>query len=189
MKKSAMSLLLATALIGSLLTACSGNTKNNDEIPAATETANPSPSPTADPEQPQEPDEKPITSFTDKIVKEMLEKIDQPGLYDLDLEGMKDYYGVDPEIVEEFTIKIPAINLIANEVAVIKVKDIKDIDTVKKGMEQRAVDIQSMFEHYLPEPYKNAQNYKIAAKGKYVLFLVSESADELEKAFKEAAGE
>ncbi len=44
-----------------------------------------------------------------------------------------------------------------------------------------------MFEQYLPEPYKNAQNYKIAVEGDYVLFLISESADDLVKAFKEAA--
>jgi len=192
MKKTAMSLLLVTFLLGSLLTACSGNANNNAGTPtatippASTDSTEASPSPSPEPEESQEPEDI-AASSTDKIVNTMLEQIEQPGLIDLTLEGLKDYYGIDPEIVEAFTIKTPAFNLIANEVAVIKVKDVKDIDAVKKGMEQRAIDVQKMFEQYLPEPYKNAQNYKIAAEGSYVLFLISESADDLVKAFKEAA--
>jgi len=115
----------------------------------------------------------------------MFTKIEQPGLMDQSVEILEDYYRIDSEMVDEFTLKTPAINLMANEIAVIKVKDANDIDTVKKGMEQRAEDVQKMFESYLPEPYKHAQNYKIATNGNYVLFIISESADELEKAFME----
>ncbi|RED60661.1 DUF4358 domain-containing protein [Cohnella phaseoli] len=191
MKKTAASFLLVTALLGMLLTACSGKSNNNVESPSptstptASESANPSPS--SEPGQTQEPDEKAEESSTDKIVNQMLKKIEQPSLFDLTEETLKDYYDIDRELIEEFTIKTPAINLISNEIAVVKVKDAKNIDAIKKSMEQRAKDVQKMFEQYLPEPYKNAQNYKIAVEGDYVLFLISESADDLVKAFKEAA--
>ncbi|OXS57331.1 hypothetical protein B1A99_17740 [Cohnella sp. CIP 111063] len=197
MKKSALSFLLVTALLGSLLTACSGNNNGNNagtptaaNPPVASETPGAGSSPSAEPEQPDnsaKPDENPSASSTDKIVSSMLEKIEQPSLIDLAPEELKNYYGIDPELVEEFTIKTPAFNLMSNEIAVIKVKDVKHIEAVKKGMEKRAEDVQKMFEQYLPEPYKHAQNYKIEAKGEYVLFLISESADDLVKAFKEIA--
>jgi len=197
MKKTAASFLLVTALLGMLLTACSGKSNNNVESPSptstptASESANPSPSSepgqTQEPEQTEKPDEKAEESSTDKIVNQMLKKIEQPSLFDLTEETLKDYYDIDRELIEDFTIKTPAINLISNEIAVVKVKDAKNIDAIKKSMEQRAKDVQKMFEQYLPEPYKNAQNYKIAVEGDYVLFLISESADDLVKAFKEAA--
>jgi len=88
-------------------------------------------------------------------------------------------------MLAEFTIKTPAINLMSNEIAVIKVKDAKDMDAIKSALEQRATVVQQMFEHYLPNPYKYAQDYRISVSGDYVLFLISESADELEEAFKD----
>lgn len=191
MKKNTLSLLVATALLGSLLTACSSNT--NVETPTATPSPTPSenveitPSPEVDPTVPQNPDENKVESSTDKIMNTILEKIEQPGLFDLSSEELEDFYGINSEIVDEFTVKTPAVNLIANEIAVIKVKDDSDIDTVKKSMEQRASEVQKMFENYLPEPYKQAQNYKIITKGKYVLFVISESAEDLVKAFNEIA--
>lgn len=41
------------------------------------------------------------------------------------MEGYKEYYGINPEIVEEFTIKSLSINLIAIEAAIIKVERYK----------------------------------------------------------------
>lgn len=200
MKKSAISLLVMTALLGSLLTACSDSSNNNNGAtntnnpPITSETPSPSPDPTPS-EEPSEPDgsegtdENTAASSTDKIVNEMIEKFDESGLMDQSLEVLEDFYRIDSEIVDEFTLKTPAFNLIANEIGVIKVKDAKDIELVKTGMEQRAEDVQKMFENYLPGPYKNAQNYKIATKGNYVLFVISENADGLEKAFLELATE
>ncbi|RJE87053.1 DUF4358 domain-containing protein [Paenibacillus sp. 1011MAR3C5] len=193
MKKTAMSLLVVTALLGSLLTACSGNANNNSATPPATntpiasESPTPSPSPSDEPNNTEKPDDNATESSTDKIMKAMLDKVEQPGLMDLTKDDIDTYYVINTDLVDEFTIKTPAFNLSANEIAVIKVKDSKHIDEIKKTMEQRGADVQKMFENYLPEPYKLAQNYKIATVGNYVLFLISESADELEKAFKEAA--
>lgn len=193
MKKTAMSLLVVTALLGSLLTACSGNGNNNGATPPATntpiasESPTPSPSPSDEPDNTEKPDDNKTESSTDKIMKAMLDKIEQPGLMDLTKDDIDTYYVIDTDLIDEFSIKTPAFNLSSNEIAIIKVKDNKDIAEIKKSMEQRAADVQKMFEQYLPEPYKLAQNYKIATEGDYVLFLISEKADELEKAFKEAA--
>jgi len=194
MKKTAMSLLVVTALLGSLLTACSGNMNNNSattppatNTPIVSESPSPSPNPSEEPENTEKPDDNKTESSTDKIMKAMLDKIEQPGLMDLTLDNIDAYYVIDTDLIEEFSIKTPAFNLSSNEIAIVKVKDNKDIAEIKKSMEQRGADVQKMFEQYLPEPYKLAQNYKIATVDDYVLFLISEKADELEKAFKEAA--
>lgn len=193
MKKTAMSLLVITALLGSLLTACSGNTNNNSATPPATnspitsESPTSSPSPSDEPSNTDKPDDNKIESSTDKIMKAMLDKIEQPGLMDLTLDNIDAYYVIDTDLIDEFSIKTPAFNLSSNEIAIVKVKDKKDIAEIKKSMEQRGADVQKMFEQYLPEPYKLAQDYRVVTVGEYVLFLISEKADELEKTFKEAA--
>lgn len=193
MRKTTMSLLIVTALLGSLLTACAGNTSNNNATPPATntpitsESPTPSPSPSNEPENTEKPDDNKTESSTDKIMKSMLDKIEQQGLMDLTLDNLDAYYVIDTDLIDEFTIKTPAFNLSSNEIAIVKVKENKDIAEIEKSMEQRGADVQKMFEQYLPEPYKLAQNYKIATVGDYVLFVISEKADELVEAFKEAA--
>ncbi|MFD0587325.1 DUF4358 domain-containing protein [Paenibacillus sp. GCM10027627] len=192
MKKTALSLLLVTALLGSLLTACGGNAKNNAEMPKTstppTESVAPSPSPSIEPETPAQPEEKAPTTSTGKIINEMVKKVENPpSVMELPADLLKDYYKLDLSLLEEYTVQSPAVSLSSDELTVVKVKDAKDIDAVKKAFEERAADIQKTFETYLPEPYKNAQNYKIATKGNYVLLLIHEKADDLEKAFLEIA--
>jgi len=260
MKKSAMSFLLITALLGSLLTACSGNADKNNITPTATssptasESVSPSPesSPSASPEsspseQPEaspsesaqpdkkpqpspspsesakpdkkpqpspspsesakpdkkpqpspspsesakpdkkpEPSEKPKSLSSGDIVDFMLEQVEQPVSLDMSAEQMEEAYGIDPDILENFAVRAPFVNIKSNELALFKVKKTKDAAAVKKGIEKRAGDIQKSFESYLPDQYENSKNYRVVTQGNYVLFIISESADDLEKAFKGA---
>ncbi len=244
MKKSAMSFLLITALLGSLLTACSGNADKNNSTPTATssptasESVSPSPesSPSASPEsspseQPEaspsesaqpgkkpepspspsesakpdkkpqpspspsesakpdkkpEPSEKPKSLSSGDIVDFMLEQVEQPVSLDMSAEQMEEAYGIDPDTLENFAVRAPFVNIKSNELALFKVKKAKDAAAVKKGIEKRAGDIQKSFESYLPDQYENSKNYRVVTQGNYVLFIISESADDLEKAFKGA---
>ncbi|ASS77056.1 hypothetical protein CIG75_00765 [Tumebacillus algifaecis] len=117
------------------------------------------------------------------MADEMLERVKQPMLIEMKIDQLKDTYGLDPALLEEFTVRYPLMNVKTNEIAIFKVKDEKEIATVKLAIEKRATVVQKQFEFYLPDQYENAKNYKIITNGKYVLFLISESADELGKAF------
>ena len=228
MKKSAMSFLLITALLGSLLTACSGNADKNNSTPTATssptasesvspspesspsaspesspseqpeaspsesaqpgKTPEPSPSPSesAKPDKKPEPSEKPKSLSSGDIVDFMLEQVEQPVSLDMSAEQLEEAYGIDPDILENFAVRAPFVNIKSNELALFKVKKAKDAAAVKKGIEKRAGDIQKSFESYLPDQYENSKNYRVVTQGNYVLFIISESADDLEKAFKGA---
>lgn len=118
-----------------------------------------------------------------EMVDEMLKQIEQPIIAEMESDMIKDSYYIDPELLEEFAIRYSMISIKSNEVAILKVKDAKNIDTVKEGIKKRAEDIQKQFEWYLPDQYENAQNYRIVTNGNYILFVISESADDLEKAF------
>ena len=124
-------------------------------------------------------------STTGGIVDKLLSASEQPAYMDLEEAMIQDTYHFDPALLEEFTIKTPMMNISTNEIAVLKVKDAKDIAAVEEGIKQRAADVQKTFENYLPNQYENAKNYKLVAKGNFVLFVISEEAEQIAKQFDE----
>lgn len=120
------------------------------------------------------------TNLTAKeMVEEMLTKIEQPSLMELDAATAEQLYHLDPALLEDYSIRMPMMNVKSNEISVLKVKDAKDITTIEDAVKERASDIQKQFETYLPDQYENAKNYKLVTKGNYILFVISESADQL----------
>lgn len=118
-----------------------------------------------------------------EMVDKMLTDVEQPAFMELDEEGVKEQYHLDPALLEEYSVRFPLMNVKSNEVSVLKVKDAKDIPTVEAALKQRAADAQKSFEQYLPDQYENAKNYKIVTKGNYVLFVISDQTDALVKSF------
>ena len=150
MKKLWMFLML-TIIGGVLLAACS-----NDE-PAVVEP----------------------TLTANEMVDEMLAKIEQPMMMELTGEQVQEVYNIDPEKLADYAIRIPMMNVKSNEIAILKVKDTADVQAVEEAVKQRAATVQQQFETYLPDQYENAKNYKLVTKGNYVLFVISDQADEL----------
>ncbi|WP_372632787.1 DUF4358 domain-containing protein [Cohnella sp.] len=151
-----ITLLLMTVLIGLALAACSNN--NKPALPEAS----------APPKQ---------------MADEMLQRIEQPMLVELESAMVEQLYHLDPALLEDYTIRTPMMNVKTNEIAILKVKDAKDVAAVEAAVKQRAADVQKQFETYLQDQYENAKNYKLVVKGNYVLFVISESADDFVNAF------
>ncbi|WP_342600633.1 DUF4358 domain-containing protein [Psychrobacillus sp. FSL H8-0483] len=117
--------------------------------------------------------------MTDQMVKE----VEQPSQIELAPEEVKGLYNIDPEKLEDYSIRIPMMNVKTNEIAILKVKDAKDVPDVELGVKERAESVKKQFEHYLPDQYENAKNYKLVTKGNYVLLVISDKADELVKVY------
>lgn len=166
--KTRFGLIMLVLAIGLMLTACSTNNANN------TNSNNGS----TNQEEAYQP-----TETTKEMVDKVLAEIEQPAQIDLESAALNDTYHLDPALLDQFTIKFPMMNVKTNEIALLKVKDAKDIPTVEAAVKQRAADVQKQFESYLPDQYENAKNYKLVTKGNFVLFIISDQADELEKAF------
>ena len=119
------------------------------------------------------------TLSANEMVNEMLSKIEQPMMMELTDEQVQDIYNIDPEKLADYAIRIPMMNVKSNEIAILKVKDTADVPAVEEAVKQRAATVQQQFETYLPDQYENAKNYKVVTKGNYVLFVISDQADEL----------
>lgn len=150
-------LMIMVVVLGIMLTACSSS--NNKE-------------------EAYEP-----TQTTKEMMDSVLAQFEQPSLMELPAEMVNELYHLNPALLDQYTIMTPMMNIKTNEIAILKVKDAKDIPAVEEAVKQRATDIQKQFETYLPDQYENAKNYKLITKGNYVIFIISENADDIEKAF------
>ncbi|MFC5699980.1 DUF4358 domain-containing protein [Cohnella faecalis] len=166
--KKRYSLLLLIVVIGLLVSACSNKTNNNTDSDTAGK-------------QPTYESSLSAKEMTDKL----LAQVEQPQLMDIDAASVKDQFHLDASLLADYSIKMPLMNVKSNEIAILKINDIKDIPAVETALKQRAADVQKQFETYLPDQYENAQNFKIIVKGVYVLYVISESADQLAAAFDE----
>lgn len=120
------------------------------------------------------------TNLTAKeMVDQMLAKVEQPALMEVEENQLADLYHLAPSLLEDYSIRMPMMNVKSNEIAVLKVKDAKDIPTVEEAVKERAADVQKSFEQYLPDQYENAKNYKLVTKGNYIFFVISDVADQL----------
>ncbi|WP_040950838.1 DUF4358 domain-containing protein [Gorillibacterium massiliense] len=117
------------------------------------------------------------------MVDKLIQTVEQPAQMELDKTMVEATYHFNPDLLEAFSIRVPLMNVKTNEIAILKVKSAKDLSAVETGVKQRAADVQKVFESYLPDQYENAKNYKLVTKGNYVLFVISENADELVKTF------
>ena len=119
------------------------------------------------------------TVSANEMMNEMLAKVEQPMMMELTDEQVQEIYNIDPEKLADYAIRIPMMNVKSNEIAILKVKDVADVPAVEEAVKQRAETVQQQFETYLPDQYENAKNYKVVTKGNYVLFVISDQADEL----------
>lgn len=106
-----------------------------------------------------------------------------PTMIELDDSNLNSTYGIEPETLEEYIIKVPIINIRADEIAIVKVKDIKYVKDIENKFRERANTIQHTFEDYLDEQYVLTKNPLIISKGKYVLMSVSEKNEIIEEIF------
>ncbi|MFF2885441.1 DUF4358 domain-containing protein [Paenibacillus sp. NPDC057967] len=198
MKKRVLQLLMVVAM-GVALTACSGN--NTDKNVNAGNGSNTSqdgsnagsnsggetaPGEDADKGKEEGAGTGAGSAETDSakgIVDAILNKVEQPALAPIEGDMVKDLYHLDPSILADYAIMSPLMNVKTNEVAVLKVKDAKDVATVEEAVKKRAADVQKQFETYLQDQYENAKNFQVVKKGDYVLFVISESADDIVSEF------
>lgn len=153
-----MIVITLTMMLALVVSACSGNNSSTTDDKTTTVEASKS---------------------AKEMTEEMVTQVEQPALMELTAEDLLNLYGLDATKLEDFSVRIPMMNVKSNEIAIFKMKNVNDIAEVLTAVEQRAEDVMKPFEQYLPDQYENAKNHKIITKGNYVLFIISDQADEL----------
>ena len=96
----------------------------------------------------------------------------------LDDQILADFYGIDPADLVEYVWKMPFMNTQATEFFIAQVQPDK-MDTVKAALENRQAALEEQWSQYLPDQLELVKNYKLVSNGDYIMFAVTEYADEV----------
>ncbi|UFJ42637.1 DUF4358 domain-containing protein [Brevibacillus humidisoli] len=101
-------------------------------------------------------------------------------------------YHIDVGEVEDFILYTASSNVKADELAVIKVKNAKQSESVKEKIKilekiVQRIDAQTAkFKDYRPDEYYLIKKHVLKSNGPFIFFAVSKEADQLDLAFDEA---
>lgn len=196
-------LLLACSIV---LSGCSSNKDNNSEVvptetPAsengsgnavAPEDSNNSEPGQENTENAPETDAGADNSAPEKaeglqgIVQQINENVEMPPMMELDGDAIKDTFYLEADQYAEGVFLIAMMNIKATDMAIIRLNDTSDFDTIKEALTKRAEDVIKTFSTYLPDQHEDAKNYQIVQEGEYVLYSISHDQEKVLETFKAA---
>lgn len=120
------------------------------------------------------------------VIVAVEEKVEFPASENYtDMARFEQEYYVNGADIEEFVVKKPKINVSASEVAIIKVKEAGKVEDVKASVEKHVKDLETQWEHYLPDQLELVKNAKINTFGNYVVLIISPDAEQVENIIQE----
>ena len=120
-----------------------------------------------------------------EVAEAVTSAIDMENMQLADNQMVKRFYGLDPADYEGCILYYPNTNMMAEEVLIVKLKDISQQQTVSDAIEARLQTQKNTFEGYGVEQYDLLTNHAVVElRGNYVLFVVSDHAEAARKAFR-----
>ena len=153
--------------------------------PSAAPTTKPTAKPTATPKPTAAPTATPAPTPETSVVQSVWNEIsalDMPMMTTVNDTLLSSIYGINASDLVEYVCKMPAMNTTATEFFIGEVKDGK-MDTVKAALEARQAALDEEWSKYLPEQYELVQNYQLVTSGNYVIFVISDQADDVVSIF------
>ena len=111
---------------------------------------------------------------------------DPDAMQEGDAMKLRAYYGLNANDYEETVLYIPASNMDAAELLLVKCKTEDQADAVAEAMEDRLADQTGKFESYGVEQMALISNAVIDTKGVYCLYACLSEADEVQDLFRKA---
>ncbi|WP_315120117.1 DUF4358 domain-containing protein [uncultured Clostridium sp.] len=103
-----------------------------------------------------------------------------------DSKNLTKLYDISEEDLEDFFLLTAPSNIKADELAIIKVKDEKKIDSIKEKVEKRVENQSTSFKDYLPEEYNLIENHILEVKDKYIFLSISKDSEKAKEVFYES---
>lgn len=100
-----------------------------------------------------------------------------------DAAKLKKLYDIDASQVEDFVLYTAPINIKADEIAILKVKDSNEVQSIKDKISKRIEKQSESFKSYLPDEYSLVEKNVLKSKGKFVIFAVSKDSEKIESEF------
>ena len=122
-----------------------------------------------------------------EVAEAVVETIDMENMLEADNQLIKRFYGLDPASFEGCILYYPTTNMMAEEVLIVKLKDMSQQAQVRAAIEKRIETQKSTFEGYGVEQFELlTNNAVIEVRGNFILFIVNADSAEAQKAFLKA---
>ena len=119
-----------------------------------------------------------------EVAEAVVETIDMENMLEADNQLIKRFYGLDPANFEGCILYYPTTNMMAEEVLIVKLKDMSQQEQVRTAIEKRIETQKTTFEGYGVEQFDMLTNSSaVEIRGNYVLFVVNNAWAEARKAF------
>ncbi|WP_259417867.1 DUF4358 domain-containing protein [Bacillus toyonensis] len=102
-----------------------------------------------------------------------------------DSKKLQKLYNINTDEIESFVLYTAPTNIKADEIAAIKVKDMKNVKNIKEKILSRIEKRSKSFKDYLPDEYFLIEKHVLKTKDNYILLAISKDADKIEKTFDE----
>ena len=121
------------------------------------------------------------------VVAAVTAEMDMTQMLPGDNQLIRRFYGLDPAQFESCTLYYPTTNMMAEELLVVKLRDLSQQEAVKAAAEKRIATQKTTFEGYGVEQFEMlTSNSVIEVRGNYVLFVVAPNSAAVRKAFLKA---
>ncbi|MCU4771467.1 DUF4358 domain-containing protein [Bacillus toyonensis] len=100
-----------------------------------------------------------------------------------DSKKLQKLYNINADEIESFVLYTAPTNIKADEIAAIKVKDMKNVKNIKEKILSRIEKKSKSFKDYLPDEYFLIEKHVLKTKDNYILLAISKDADKIEKTF------
>ena len=122
-----------------------------------------------------------------EVAEAVVETIDMENMLEADNQLIKRFYGLDPASFEGCILYYPTTNMMAEEVLIVKLKDMSQQEQVRAAIEKRIETQKTTFEGYGVEQFELLENNAvIEVRGNFILFVVNANSAEAQKAFLKA---
>ena len=122
-----------------------------------------------------------------EVAEAVVETIDMENMLEADNQLIKRFYGLDPSSFEGCILYYPTTNMMAEEVLIVKLKDMSQQAQVRAAIEKRIETQKTTFEGYGVEQFELlTNNAVIEVRGNFILFIVNADSAEAQKAFLKA---
>lgn len=121
------------------------------------------------------------------VADAVTQTLDMTNMQLADNQMVKRLYGLDPSAYESCILYYPNTNMMAEEVLIVKLKDVNQQQVVSTAVQNRLDTQKNTFEGYGVEQFDLLTNYSILeVRGNFVLFVVSSQCDNARNAFLDA---
>ena len=111
---------------------------------------------------------------------------DMAAMQETDAQMVKRLYGLSPSDYEGLMLYYPTTNMGAEEIFLVKLKDVAQAEAVENAIEARKAAQMASFDGYGLTQYAMLENSKVEVHGNYILYIVSPNDQPVIKAFEDA---